>query len=328
VFNRPIGLSGYSGKGVADMIVLHRNARAAIALVVVAAAAADAQTPTPAAPTTASVLAATTSTDWRPLDPENTLYLDLASGRVVIELLPAFAPSHAANVKVLVREGYFDGLSINRVQDNYVAQWGDPDDEDEKKRRPIRGAKATLPAEFDRAMADDLPFTPLPDGDLYATEVGWTSGFAAGRDPKSGRTWLTHCYGALGAARGNEADSGGGTGLYVVIGHAPRHLDRNITVFGRVVHGIERLSSLPRGGGRLGFYEKAEERVPITAMRVAADVPSSARVALEVLRTDTDAFRALIDARRNRREEWFKHPVGRVEVCNVAVPVRAVESPR
>jgi peptidylprolyl isomerase len=302
--------------------------RGCAALVLIAAAA-QAQTPTPApaAPTVASVLAATKPADWRPLDPENTLYLELAAGRVVIELQPAFAPGHAANVKALIREGYYDGLSINRVQDNYVVQWGDPNGDDEKARRPIRKAKATLPAEFDRTIAADLPFAPLSDGDLYAPEVGWSSGFAAGRDPKAGRTWLTHCYGALGSARGNEADSGGGTELFVVIGHAPRHLDRNITVFGRVVQGMQWLAALPRGTGALGFYEKPEQRVPIRAMRVAADVPPAERLALEVLRTDTDAFRALVDARRNRHEEWFKYAVGRVELCNVPVPVRAIESP-
>src|SRR4030095_14033449 len=113
--------------------------------------------------------------------------------------------------------------------------------------------------------------------------------------------------GALGSARGNEADSGGGTELFVVIGHAPRHLDRNITVFGRGVYGIDALSALRGGGGALGFYEKPEQRVPIRAMRVAADVPPAERLALEVLRTDTETFRALIETRRNRREEWYKY---------------------
>jgi peptidylprolyl isomerase len=270
----------------------------------------------------ASVLAATTPADWRALDPENTLYLDLPGGRVVIELAPGFAPNHAANVKALVREGYFDGLTVNRAQDNYVVQWGDPNAEDAQKRRAVRKAKPTLPAELDRAVGPDLPFTRLADGDVYAPEVGWSSGFPAARDPRSGRTWISHCYGTLGAGRGNEAGSGGGTELFVVIGHSPRHLDRNITAFGRVVRGIEVLSTLPRGTGAMGFYEKAEQRVPIVSMRVAADVPPAQRVALEMLRTDTPAFSSLIEARRNRREDWFLHPVGRVELCNVPIPVR------
>lgn len=293
---------------------------AAIAL----AARLQAQTAGPAAsaggPTTASVLAAATAADWRPLDPENTLYLELASGRVVIELAPAFAPNHAANVKALVREGYFDGLTINRVQDNYVAQWGDANEGAAK--RPIKQAKATLPGEFDRAMSPDIPFTPSPDSDVYAAEAGWSMGFPAARDPKSGRAWLTYCYGALGTARGNEADSGGGTQLFVIIGHSPRHLDRNYTAFGRVVKGIELLSALPRGTGALGFYEKAEQRVVIRSIRVAADVPVGERTALQVLRTDTPTFTSLVSARRTRSEESFKYKVGRIEVCNVPIPAK------
>jgi len=282
-----------------------------------------AQTPSPTpatAPTTASVLAAATAADWRPLDPENTLYLELASGRVIIELAPAFAPNHAANVKALAREGYFDGLSINRVQDNYVAQWGDP--EEGPSKRAIKTAKATLPGEFDRAIAPDLPFTPSPDPDVYAAETGWSLGFPAARDPKSGRTWLTYCYGALGTARGNEPDSGGGTQLFVIIGHSPRHLDRNYTAFGRVVKGIELLSTLPRGTGALGFYEKPEQRVAIKSMRVAADIPAAERTALQVLRTDTPTFTALVNARRTRSEPSFQYKVSRIEVCNVPIPTK------
>ncbi len=167
-----------------------------------------------------------------------------------------------------------------------------------------------------------MPWTSLPDGDVYAPEVGWAGGFPAARDPKGGRTWLVHCYGTLGAGRGNDAKSGGGTELFVVIGHSPRHLDRNDTAFGRVVQGIEALSTLPRGTGRLGFYETDQQRVPIRRMRVAADLKESERVALELLRTDGVAFRELIDARRTRREEWFKHSAGKVELCNVPLPVR------
>ena len=270
----------------------------------------------------ASVLAATKASDWRPLDPENTLYLELRGGRVVIELAPAYAPNHAANVKALVREKYFDGLTINRAQDNYVVQWGDGNADDQEKRRAIRAAKPALPAEFDQAMSPDLAFTKSADGDIYAPESGWSQGFPVARDPRSGRTWIIHCYGTLGAGRANEADSGGGTELFVVIGHSPRHLDRNDTAFGRVVRGIEHLSTLPRGAGALGFYEKVEQRVPITSMRVAADVPVAQRTPVEVLRTGTEAFSSLIAARRTRSEEWFRNPVGRVEVCNVPIPAR------
>jgi peptidylprolyl isomerase len=274
----------------------------------------------------AEVLAASKAGDWRTLDPENTLYLELAGGRVVIELAPVFAPKHVANVKALAREHYFDGLAIIRAQDNYVVQWGDPDADKPGLARKIQHAQRTLPAEFDRTLDPKLPFTLLPDGDVYAPEVGFSDGFPVARDKASGKMWLVHRYGMVGSGRGNAPDTGGGTELFVVIGHAPRHLDRNDTLFGRVVQGIELLSTLPRGTGPLGFYEKAEQRVPIKSLRVAADVPESERTQLEILRTDTPTFQQLIEARRNRVEEWFQVPVGRVDIGNVPVPVRAKDA--
>src|ERR1700754_5053138 len=87
----------------------------------------------PAGKTMADVLAAAKPSDWRTLDPENTLYMELAGGRVVIELAPEFAPQHVANVRTLVRGKYFDGLSIMRSQDNFVVQWGDPAEAANKK---------------------------------------------------------------------------------------------------------------------------------------------------------------------------------------------------
>jgi len=273
-------------------------------------------------PIMADLLAASSPSDWRPLDPENTLYFEFAGGRVVIELAPAFAPNHVANVKALVREKYFDGLDIVRVQDNYVVQWADPNDEKPEAARKIQHGHKTLPAEFDRSLDPKLPFTPLPDKDVYAPEAGFSEGFPVARDPHSGKMWLVHCYGMVGAGRDNAPDSGGGTELYVVIGHAPRQLDRNVTLLGRVVKGMELLSSLPRGTGPLGFYEKPEQQIPIKSIRVAADVPEAERSDLELLRTDTETFRQLIESRRNRREPWFQLPAGRIEIGNVPLPVR------
>jgi peptidylprolyl isomerase len=272
--------------------------------------------------TMASILAASKPQDWRPLDPENTLYIDLASGRVVIELAPQFAPRHVANVKALAREGYFNGLAILRCQDNYVVQWGDPEAEKPELMRKMKQGKPSLPPEFDRPLDPQMPFTPLPDGDVYAPEVGFSNGFPVARDTKSGKAWLTHCYGMVGAGRDVALDSGGGAELYAVIGHAPRQLDRNVTLLGRVVQGMDLLSSLPRGPGAMGFYQKPEQRTTLKSIRVAADVPVAERSPLEVIRTETRVFQDLIESRRNRREEWFRMPAGKIDVCNVPIPVR------
>jgi peptidylprolyl isomerase len=263
------------------------------------------------------VLAASSQADWRALDPDNTLYVELPGGRVVIELAPSFAPLHVANIKTLTRAHYFDALSIIRVQDNYVAQWGDPEN-----RHPLPAGIGKVAAEFDSVIPAQMPFARLPDGDVYAPEVGFSQGLPVARDPALRRTWLAHCYGMVGVGRDLDVESGSGAELYVVIGHSPRHLDRNVALVGRVLKGMELLSGLPRGGAEMGFYTKTEAPIPIKSIRVAADVPKQERSNLEVIRTDSAAFAALIESRRNRPEDFFKVPAGHIELCNVPIPVR------
>ena len=300
----------------------HQVVKPKLANTVVSKSQTKPQTKPQPKPAMADILKASSAADWRVLNPDNTMYLELEKGRVVIELAPDFAPHHAVNIKALVREAYFDGLAIVRSQDNYVVQWADPEEDNADKKRAVKTAQRNLAPEFTVKYASNLPFTRLPDADGYAPQVGHANGFAAGRDPKNGTAWLAHCYGTVGVARGNEVNSGDGTSLYVVTGHAPRQLDRNITLVGKVRQGMELLSTLPRGTGALGFYEKPEERTPIKAMRMAADVPETERSHLEILRTDTPTFKAIVDAQRNRGGDWYKVPAGYIELCNVPVPVR------
>jgi peptidylprolyl isomerase len=269
------------------------------------------------APSMPEVLKASSPTDWRPLDLNNTLYVDLPTGRVVIELAPAFAPLHVTNIKTLTRAGYFNGLSVIREQDNYVAQWGDPDN-----RHPLPPGIGKVVPEFDSPFPAQMAFTRLPDGDVYAPEVGFSNGMPVARSSALHKVWLAHCYGMVGVGRDLAADSGSGAELYVVIGHSPRHLDRNVALVGRVVKGVELLSGLPRGSAEMGFYTKTEKPLPIKSIRVAADVPAAERSNLEVLRTDTPTFTALIESRRNRPEDFFKVPAGKIDLCNVPLPVR------
>ena len=274
-------------------------------------------------PTTAQVLESAQATDWRRLAPANTLYMELAAGRVIIELAPRFAPQHITVIKQLVAEKFFDGLPVARVQDNYVVQWGDVDG-----TRKIEPPIGRLPDESVSPFGKRVHFVKLPDTDGYAPETGWIEDFAVGVDRKSpGTAWLTHCYGVVGVGRDNPPDTGGGTELYVVIGQAPRHLDRNIVTVGRVLRGMELLSSLPRGTGALGFYEKPEQRTPIKSIRLAFDLPEADRTAIEVLRTDTPLFARYVESRRNRREDWFLAPSNHIDVCNIAIPVRDVPPP-
>jgi peptidylprolyl isomerase len=265
--------------------------------------------------TVADLLAGSPAADWRVPNPEDTLYLELARGRVVIELATRVVPQHTANIKALARAHYFDGLAIIRVQDNYVVQW-----DDESHRRPL--PPSVRPSvEFTADAGAAARFEALPDRDLYAKEVGFLDGFPAGRDPRTHTVWLAHCYGMVGAGRDDPAESTGAE-MYVVIGNAPRQLDRNVALVGRVLKGMELLSTLPRGSGEMGFYVAAEPPVPINSMQVASDVPEAERTPIEVLRTESATFRSVLDQRRERHEAWFKHNPGAIDLCSVPLPTR------
>ncbi len=271
--------------------------------------------------TTQDILDASQPSDWRTPDPANTLYMDLAAGRVVIELAPAFAPEHVANIRTLAKEGFWNGTSLYRSHDNFVVQFGDADADDPEKAKSTGSAKTKLPAEFERD-AKGLPFHALPDRDGWAAQVGFADGFPAARDGAQGQAWMAHCYGALGAGRNLEADSSIGAELYVVTGQSPRQLDRNITVVGRVIRGMDLLSATPRGPEPMGFYDDPAQRTPIKAIVLAAEVPEAERERIEVLRTDTPTFDALVESRRNRRDDFYKRPAGHIDLCNIAIPAR------
>jgi len=272
--------------------------------------------PPVAPPSPGEIVAKAPAAAWRVIPPEDLLILTLANGaRVAIELAPDFAPVHVANIRALARAGWFDGANVVRVQDNYVVQWGGAD---EAKPLPP-GIVTHPPAEYERS-AKGLAITPLGSPDAYAPQAGFAEGWPVASDGRS--AWLAHCYAMVGVGRDMPPDTGSGAELYTVIGQAPRHLDRNIALVGRIVDGIEALSALPRGTGDLGFYEKPAEHVPIRNVRVAADLPAANRPRYEVMRTDGPSFAAYLKARANRRDPFFVRPAGGVALCNVPVPTR------
>ncbi len=267
--------------------------------------------------TTAEAMEAATAADWRDVDPENTVYMELGSGRVVMELASGFAPNHVENLRTLIRQKHFDNSSVVRSQENYVAQWSNTDE-----AADLGKAKPNLDPEWEMDWESDLPFLELEDGDVYASIAGISSGFPVAGNKAKSRIWLTHCYGMLGVGRGDTLDSGNSAELYVVTGHAPRHLDKNVTLIGRVIEGMSHLTTLPRGTGPLGFYETEDQYVPISTIRLATDVPETDRSKLQIMRTDTKAYANFVQARRYRKESWFDAPTGRIELCNVPIPVR------
>ena len=276
----------------------------------------------PEFPAPSEIVAKANVKEWAAIAPSDLLVMDLAPlngkvRRVVIQLAPApFSQGWVGNIRKHAAAKWWDGTSINRVQDNYVAQWGDAT---EKKALPE--GLATVPeSEYVTEDFVGRPFYSLEGSwrDSYSHDTGFYRGWpiAFGKEGY----WPVHCYGMVGVGRNLSPDTGTGAELYTVIGHAPRHLDRNIALVGRVIEGIEHLSSLARGTGALGFYEKEEERVPILSVRLGNEIEGLP--AYEYLSTENASFSAYADARANRRDAFFIKPAGGADICNIPVPVR------
>ena len=273
----------------------------------------------------ADIIKQSAPSDWRRLDPENTVVMEINGQSVIMELAPRFAPKHAANIRTLTREGYYTGSAVVRVQDNYVTQWADPADEEKEKEqlKPLGTALAELPAEF-AIPFKGLPVTRFTDPDGWAPVSGFVDGMPVAADPAKNKAWLAHCYGVVGAARSTKPDSSNGTSLYAINGQAPRALDLNITVVGRIVKGMDVLSSMPRGAGAMGFYDKPEAYIPITRARMLADIPTDGRSNIEIMRTDTATWRSLVEASRHAIGGWAVRSALHSNICNRSVPTRPI----
>ncbi len=270
--------------------------------------------------TPSAVVANSKNSEWRHLEAENTLYLKLASGgEIIIEMLPDLAPQHVKNTIALVRQGIFDGTNFYRVIDGFVAQGG-PLYESEASMPPLEYGSYGVPSELTSMMDLDEDYVGFDNDDGYADETGFYKSFAVGKDLETGESWMLHCYGALGMGRANELDSGG-TALYVVNGPAQRYLDRNVTVFGRVIDGMAHIQALKRGQNLEGPVDLAGQNV-IESIQIAADIPVAQRTAIEVMDSNTESFKALLKARKNRTGEWFVYQADYMDACGVPIPVR------
>jgi len=301
----------------------------------VTVAAADPASAPKSAPSPSEIVAAAPAGDWVDIAPDDMLIMTLApdaKGKarvVIIQLMPPpFSQGWVANIRTLAKAHWYDGVAVVRVQDNYVTQWGDPSADDDARKKALPATVQATSANdygYRRSIPLDARLAPLfwPPNDMHRF-ASFASGFpfAGVGTPDSVSNWPVHCYGAVGVARGMSPDAGSGAELYTVIGHAPRQLDRNIAIVGRVIEGMEHLSSLPRGSGALGFYEAAGERVPILSVRLASALPAPQHPHFQYLSTKSDSFVRYADARANRRDPFFVVPTGGADICNIPVPIR------
>ncbi|MFC4291004.1 peptidylprolyl isomerase [Sphingorhabdus arenilitoris] len=286
-------------------------------------------------PSPNEIVAQAKAAEWTTIAPSDLLVMDLApdakgkARRVVIQLMPEpFNQGWVRNIRKLAAAKWYDNISINRVQDNYVTQWGDPNYDNPAatglaKPLPegleVMGEGDYVYEHYTPEELSKLDAPPLDgSGDSYANWTKFVAGLPMANDFMS--EWPVHCYGMVGVGRNFSPDTGSGAELYAVIGHAPRHLDRNIALVGRIIEGMEHMSSLPRGTGPLGFYETPEERTPILSVRMGGDIADLP--GFEYLSTESETFARYADARANRRDPFFIKPAGGADICNIPVPVR------
>ncbi len=328
-------------------------------------APATAQEMEEAAITPAAVVEAADPAEWREIPADDLLVMTLAPDHagnpreVVIQLIPApLSTAWTANIRTMAKAHWWDGLSIYRSVDNWVVQWGDGEDPEDPSPKPLPDGivktsehayaipwqpemAETLWGAFGRRAAAETFDNMDGDGpwfaDPYASVIGYLRGipFAGEIETKQDENgervnrpthvWPVHCYASVGVARDLSPDAGTGAELYAVIGHAPRQLDRNIAVVGKVIEGIEHLSILPRGTGEYGVYETEAEHTPIVSVRLASELPENARPRFRYLDTESESFARFADVVANRSDAFYKVPAGGADVCNVRVPVVRIE---
>ncbi|MFC3101995.1 peptidylprolyl isomerase [Altererythrobacter lauratis] len=306
------------------------------------AAPAAAQEADPVTP--ASIVAESAPEEWVAIAPQDLLVMELApdaQGRVrqvVIQLLPPpFSQPWVENIRTLARAHWWDGTSVYRVVDNWVAQWGGGEGE-EFAEKPLSEGVVSPDAPYaadgvhrmiDHALGEQVAIFEQVFGtriawpfgkDAYAPHAFILRGWPLAADDMRLNAWPVHCYGHVGVARDLAPDTGTGAELYAVIGHAPRQLDRNIAVIGRVIEGIAHLSTLPRGTGDAGVYETRAEDTPILSVRLGSDL--SDPPAFEYLSTTSASFARYVASRANRNDAFYTVPAGGVDICNVQVPIR------
>lgn len=291
-------------------------------------------------PTPGSIVAAAPAGDWRAIAPADLLVMTLApdakgeARQVVIQLMPApFSQPWVQNIRTLAEAHWWDGTTVYRVVDNWVAQWGDGED-DKAKAKPLpEGVVSPVSDYAEQATVGEAgtitlwhPKKSLVDAyaDWAFFQNGWPTGHVISDDTRTLTSWPIHCYASVGVARDLHPDTGTGAELYAVIGHAPRALDRNIAVVGRVIEGIEHLSTLPRGKGEAGVYDDPALKVPILSVRLGNELPDPPR--FEYLASESAGFAQYVKVRANRNDSFYRVPAGGVDVCNVQVPIRRVAS--
>ncbi len=243
---------------------------------------------------------------WRAPDPQFTLVIDTSKGRIVVEMHPDMAPQAVSRIIRLSREHVYDGLLFHRVIDHFVDQTGNPNNHD--------GGTSSHPD-----LAPEF-FAPLNRAALGATATDGTDGVTAWLgalpvaavpqpgQPDTYRTWGAYCPGTAGMGR--QAALGSANSEFFFMRDASRRLDHDYTVWGQVVWGLDVVRAIAVG-------EPPAKPDRMLSVRLMKDLPPPTRPRLEIMQTDSPAFRATRKPARVARGADFS-------ICDVPVPTRAL----
>jgi peptidylprolyl isomerase len=247
----------------------------------------------------ASASAQTPSSDWRTLDPDNTLLIETTRGRVVVEMSPQIAPLAVARIKALARRGYYDGDQFYRVLKGYMAQTGD------RGAHTFRSDLPNLKAEFAFQRTAQTPFASV--GTIPGGEVGFIGSMPVQIQASPAMAWAEYCPGV--AAMPHYADpNSANSQFFIMRGPAPQ-LDRTFTVWGRVVVGLDVVRALNDG-------EPPPSPDRMTRVRVLADVPAAQRPNVQVMDTASPAFAELVRKTAQEKGAGFT-------LCDIELPAKA-----
>ncbi|WP_260483200.1 peptidylprolyl isomerase [Sphingomicrobium flavum] len=258
---------------------------------------------------------------WTTIPAGELVVMMVGGERVVIQLNTAFAPTHAANVERLARAGYWDGASVYRVVDNFVAQWGFREGEEYNSRPAPDGVVDNPPADFSRpgSAVTIMPHgSPDPFSQLAGYENGWPVALHA-----DGSVSPVYCYGTVGVAREGDPDTGSGDTLFAAIGTPPRRLDRNFAVVGRVIDGIEHLSTLPRGSGAMSVYAEGQSPATIATVRMMDQLPEGEQEKFVMMTEGSASFAEYAYLQRHRLD--YGRGTSGADICSVQVPIKKLE---
>ncbi len=261
----------------------------------------------------------TSSSDWRDLDPENTLYIKTKHGTFVIELYPEIAPKHVKQIKELTRQGFYNDIVFHRVIDGFMNQTGDPrgDGTGDSSLPDIKGEMVFRRSPSDmKLVLIGNEISPLGD-----VETGFYKALPMASKPaaqamltKDGKVeaFGLHCKGIASMARGQSVDSANSQ-FFLMRANYPS-LNAKYTVWGTVLWGRDALDKIKEGvvGQTKNFVPDVMEKV-----QIAADVPKSERINVQVLKTDSKAFREYV---KSKKGKGGKYP----SICDIEVPNRLV----